>query len=621
MKPMERPERGRNGSKRGAILLSAALLGAVGCAEPPNPKGATPTATSATAKSKEPVRTARSEQVEAAPVDQATVARLLSIRDEQGGAALVAELERLPADPERAFALRKLVFELLRALNDPGAADALWSFLSRPQQPHFETWAARVLAALGDLRAVPFLAHRLRLDPHDIYGDANAWEQPLRSDDSERIACAGLLADLAELHTWARASITQQAEADLWFWFVAYPFPQPNGLRALASLGSPEHLDELRALAEPQEPLPSEGHGPVSDVWNVAAAAQRYLGRSHHPAAFSVLLQALERRPQELDASIKGMNESYSTVRALILRGLAVGAADGLAELRDGHAFNPLVKHVEDPKNNEFSRRSAGAALGWVGTDKELEQLANRVARSEPSAEREFETTCFLAGLRARPLARVPRLLLPMLDARQPLNVRAEVAAALGRNRLDPGSEAKLLALLGRRELKTHAALALLLGGSTSSALAAVRSYSAATIGELNEAWARSPGSFSDDDVANGTIFRYIENADGVAATLLAGEPQTFARAELGKKLQDLKVASAPHTMRRITLNDRLQRVARGSDLRQAKLAVRAFALLGESGHLFDLSRGTGPVAQAARQAYGALLSENTGKLPAPSRD
>ncbi|HET7538663.1 MAG TPA: hypothetical protein VFK05_02290 [Polyangiaceae bacterium] len=601
----------------------AALFASAACAPSPSPKAAAAPVPSATA-----VTPPRVEKSEPSRIDEATLARLRSLRDEQGGAALLAQLGSSPADSERSFALHELVFDLLSGLNDPGAADALWTFLSRPQHPHFETRAAQALAALGDLRAVPFLAHRLRLDASHLYSEAHAWEQPLRRDDSERVTSARLLAELAELHPWARASIAQQAEPDLWFWLVAYPSPHANGLRALASLGSPEHLAELRAWADPQEPLPvAEQQPPLPEAWVIAQSALRYLGQSREPASFAVLLRALDRRPRDLDVSSEAMLSGGVAILAMSLRALGVGAADGLSELRDGRAFNPLLQYAENALNHEQARLSAGAALGWVGSDKELEQLATRVPRGVPGVparEREFQLSCFIEALRGRPLPRVAALLLPMLDARMPPALRDAAARAIGRNSIDRDTQGRLLALLRRPELKTHAALALLLGGSTSAALAAVQSYAGSaqpSLSELRESWSRSFGYFTRDDVANGTLFRYVENADALAALLLSGEPQIWARAELGKSLQALKFDNGPHSVTRVILNDQLRRAARGSDLRVAKLAVRAFVLLGEPGHLLDLSRGPGPVAHAARQAYRALLAENAGKPTVASED
>ena len=108
------------------------------------------------------------------------------------------------------------------------------------------------------------------------------------------------------------------------------------------------------------------------------------------------------------------------------------------------------------------------------------------------------------------------------------------------------------------------------------------------------------------------------KNAERSAAALLDGQPQTFARDELGKSLRELKFDAGPHSVTRMALNDELWRVARGGDLRLAKLAVRAFTVMSESAHLLALSRGVGPVAHSARQAYRALLADTGGKSVAP---
>src|SRR6188768_1464880 len=402
MRPMKATGRRWQGSGTSGIWLLAALFGCA-CAGAPSPGSTTPAPPSATAATpaNKGVSEPRSAQSAEPRTDPATLARLLSVRDEQGGAALVAELDRLPADPERAFALQELVFDLVTDLNDPGAADALATFLARPQQPRFETRAARALAALGDMRAVPFLGHRLRWDPGEIYSDARAWELPLRRDDRERVAAARLLAELAELHPWAKASIAELAEADLWYWLMANPLPHRYGMRALASLGSPEHVAQLRAWAKPDEPLPVKAQQPpLPAVWVVAESALRYLGQLRDPPSFSLLLQALERRPRDVDVSTEGIKAADVMMLAMSLRELGIGAAQGLSEWRDGQAFRPLLRYVEDPMNTEFARPSAGAALGWVGSDKELEQLATGIARAEPAVEREYRILCIIEGLR-----------------------------------------------------------------------------------------------------------------------------------------------------------------------------------------------------------------------------
>jgi len=606
---------GSRGSRAGAWLLLV-VIGVGACAESQTPKG--PAAP--------PAATASTDAPPSAAIGEAhvvpTLERLLAVRDEQGGAGLLAELKQMPADPEREFALQKQVFDLLKDLNDPGAAEALVSFLQRKPHVYFETRAAQALAALGDLRAVPFLAHRLRLDPLQVYSSELAWEQRLRRDDNERVTSARLLADLVELHPEAQASIAAAAEDAIWSWLTALPSPHANGLRALAGLGPPRNIAELRAWSDPQLPLPVEEQlPPMPEEWIIAQSALRYVGKLRDEPSFPVLLRALARRPPDIDVSMDSVMSGGIALLGMSLRALAVGAADGLSEWGDARAFAPLLNHIEDRMNNEASRQRAGAALGWVGTDGDLEQLARRVARGAPSEPARFQLACFIEGLLARPVPAVAASLLPTLDTRYPVGLRAAAARAIGRNRLDQTTEARLTALLRRAQLKTHAALSLLLGGSTKAVVAAIQSYESQaepSIAELSEAWYPTFGYFSRDDVANGTLFRYIENADAVAEVRLRGEPQVWARALLGRALQNLVFDNGPHSLTRVVLNEQLRRVARGSDRRLAGLALRAFTLLNEPGNLLDLSRATGPGADAARDAYRELLISNA-KSPKPS--
>jgi hypothetical protein len=143
------------------------------------------------------------------------------------------------------------------------------------------------------------------------------------------------------------------------------------------------------------------------------------------------------------------------------------------------------------------------------------------------------------------------------------------------------------------------------------------------SIAQLKDSVASALGDLklSTDDVANGTLFRYVENADAVAAVLLGREPQSFVRVLLANALQSLVYDNGPRTVTRVVLNDQLRRVARGTDARFARLAIRTFTLLNERGHLLALSRGKGPLADAARDAYHALLVTNAAKPDVPIQD
>lgn len=618
--------------KHGATWLLGALLAVAGCATPaPAPKSAEPSSPVVASATTPPPRAsvaapAPAEAASIAPAptgpreEPPTQQELKELRNRLGGAALVAELERLPSDPGRAFAFHKRVFDLVRDFNDPGAANALADFLKRKQHPYFETRAAMALAGLGDLRAVPFLAHRLRLDPLKVYGDVD-WEMSLKRDDGERVVSARLIADLAWLHPEARATMLEQSEDALWFWLNEQPSPHANGLRALTQLKSTKHLKELRAWSNPRVALPKEGQQPpMPEEWVIAQVALRYVGKLQDAQSFPVLLKMLQRRPQGIDVTMDGLMTGGVAILGMSLRAIGVGAADGLAEWGDTRGYQPLLAYVDDALNNEQSRVAAGTALGWVGTDVDLQQLAQRAVAGGTSKSAIFQRICYLEGLAARPVAGVPALLLPLLSAKEPLEVREAAARAIGRNRLDAATEAKLVALLSSPDVKTPAALALLLGGSAKTAVSVIQSYTGKQtppVAELETAFAKATAMVvSTDDIANGTLFRYVENAETIASLVVDKRPQAWGTRYLGKMLEQLVFDNGPHSATRVVLNDQLRRVARGTDARQAALALSTLGLLNETGHLLDLSRGNGPVAEAARTRYRALLAAEAALTP-----
>lgn len=617
-------------SNRCAIWLLGTLLAVGACAAPaPRPQSAEASPPAVLAETTAPPSASAAPPAAAASVDPAlagqreqppTRQQLKEIGDTLGGAALLAELKRLPSDPGRAFAFQARVFDVVRELNDPGAANALAEFLAEKQHPHFETRAAMALAALGDLRAVPFLARRLRLDPLKVYSDLD-WELALKRDDNERVVSARLLADLAWLHPEAQASLLEQSEDALWFWLNEMPSPHANGLRALAQLKSTKHLKELRAWSNPRVALPLEGQQPpMPEEWIIAQMALRYVGKLQDAASFPVLLKMLQRRPAGRDVTMEGLMSGGIAILGMSLRAIGVGAADGLAEWGDARAYQPLLAYIDDALNNEQSRLTAGIALGWVGTDKDLAQLAQRAVTRGTSATAIMQRLCYLEGLAARPVPSVPALLLPVLNPKEPQELRQAAARALGRNRLDSATEAKLIALLDNTDVKTEAALALLLGGSAKSAVAVVQSYARTatpSIDELKIAYARATsGVVSTDDVANGTLFRYVENAEALAAVVVSKQPQDWAKRQLGRSLEQLVFDNGPHSATRVVLDEQLRRVVRGTDARQSELALSTLSLLRETGHLLDFSRGSGPTADAARKRYRALLAADAAQTP-----
>jgi hypothetical protein len=550
-------------------------------------------------------------------------ADLEALRDAQGGAALLGELSHLPSDPAAAFAFQKLVFDLVRDFGDPGAAEALVAYLGQRHHPYFETRAAQALAALGDLRAAPYLAQRLRWDPLELYSEERDYELPLRRDDQERVISARLIADLAELHPAAHAELAGQTADALWAWLEQRPAPHANGLRALATMQATQRLEVLRAWANPQQALPLQGQQPpLPDEWVIAQVALRYVGKLRDAPSLPVLLAALQRRPADVDGTMAGILANGNAVLGMSLRALGVGAADGLAEWGDRAGFQPLLRYVEDRASNEQSRMAAGAALGFVGSASDLSALARRIAKSSKTKAERFEHQCFLAGLRVRPVPGVVPSLLPALERLNDPELRIAVAEVLGHHGLDAASEATLTRWLARPELQVPAALALLLGGSATAASSALRSFAsppAASLSALQAAYHSALNApLYVEDVTNGTLFRYVRNADAVASVLARGSTQGWVRQTLSERLQNVVFDDGPHSVTRVVLDHRLRAVARGDDAQLARLALRTFLFLDEAGQLFDLSRGQGPLADVARGNLGELRAKNAAhpKLP-----
>jgi len=125
----------------------------------------------------------------------------------------------------------------------------------------------------------------------------------------------------------------------------------------------------------------------------------------------------------------------------------------------------------------------------------------------------------------------------------------------------------------------------------------------------LADAWLRSFDLVTQYDVADGTLFRYLANADAVAQLTLRGKAQSFARNLLAQSLANVAYDNGPHSVTGVVLVQQLRRVARGQDEGRALAAIHALGALRASGTLLDFRRGTGPVAEAARAEYQSLVT------------
>lgn len=557
---------------------------------------------------------------------------LEALRDGVGTEGLVLALSSSSEDEKLAWYQSRQVFELINdtknglGLNDPNGGDALHKFIESRPHIHYQWRAAVALAAIGDLRAVPTLAKRLRMDPLKIYSDQHDWEMELKRDDNERVVAARMIADLALLHPDKRQLIAEQAEDAVIFWIHELPSPHANGLRALAAMESKKDLNALRSWADPSVPLPKEGQQPpMPEEFVIAQSALRYLGWSKDPRAWKILEKQLARRPQEFDVTMEGLMQGGLAILGMSIRALGVGAAEGMSQWRDHRGFKPLLDHVTEVKNNEQSRLAACAALAWVAEDKDFLEIAKKI-QEYGGAEKsdQVRRACLLETLIQRPVPGTAPALLSLFTPESALETRHQVARAIAKGGFGKDVEDKLFEMLGNEVLMNDAALALILGGSADVAARTVAQYAnkpKAALDELSDLWYRSFGYWSTEDLEAGLLFKFVDNAEAISKVSIRQTPQEWGRVMLTRQLENLTFDNGPHSFTRVVLRHRLWQMAKGADEAKRAGAIRALKFMKEQGVLLALRSESGPAGQLARDAYFELMNPKLSGFSLPEQE
>lgn len=549
---------------------------------------------------------------------------LEALRDGIGTEGLVLGLRSVSSDDEKlAWYQTKQIFEMIndskngQGLNDPRGGNALYQYIQSKPHIHFQWRAAVAMAAIGDVRAVPTLAKRLRMDPLKIYSDQHDWEMELKRDDNERVVASRMIADLAMLHPDKKQLISEQAEDALIFWIHELPSPHANGLRALAAMESTKDIEALRKWANPNVPLPKEGQQPpMPEEFVVAQSALRYEGWMKDPRAWGVLEKALtarKRERNEYDITLDGLMQGGVAILGMSLNALATGAADGFNQWGDHKAFKLLLDFVDDVKNNERSRQAACAALAWTAEKEDFLEIAKRI-QSYGGAEKsdQFRRGCLLEALIQRPVPGTAPALMQLMTEQSSLETRNQVARAIAKGGFDQSVEQKLFEMMNNEALVNDAALALILGGSPETAARAVAAYAnkpKPALDELGELWYRSFGYWSTEDLEAGLIFKFVDNAEAISHVSIRQTPQEWARVMLTRQLDNLLFDNGPHSFTRVVLRYRLWQMAKGSDETKRNGAIRALKFMKEQGVLLALRDEQGPVGKLARDAYFELMN------------
>lgn len=543
------------------------------------------------------------------------LAYLEALRDGIGTRGLVLALDTVSTETKtREWHQTEQVFTMIDKLADPMGGDALVAYAEKNQHPHWQYRVGQALAEVGDLRAVPLLARRLRQDTQKIYGDETDYEQLLKRDNKERVIAARMLADLAVLFPDKHAEIREQSENAVWQWVTSLPLPHANGLRALSAMGSQIHLAKLREWGDPKEALPLEGQQPpMPDAWVIAQSALRYLGWMKDERSWGVLEKQLRRRDPDLDVTQEALMGGGVAILGMTLRALGVGASDGFSEWGDNKAFKPLMNYILDPKEHEEAREHACMALAWVATDEEMVKVAETIEEHGGDDKKEQVIRwCLLETLVQRPVPGTASALLPMLKSGSELSLRHQVARAIGKAGLSADVTAKLFELLEDESLQLDAALALMLGGTPETAaraLAVLADASPEALLELQELWYRSFGYWSHEDLDKGHIFRFVDNAVAMSRVEIRDAPQDWATVQLTRQFDNLMYDNGPHSFTRVVLRKKLIDMVKGSDVAKRNAALRTLKFMDEQGVLLALREEPGEVGQIAGEVYHDLMN------------
>ncbi len=541
-----------------------------------------------------------------------------ALREGVGGVGLVLSLYAYvnEEDVEQRWYFKKQVFGLIDELNDPRAADALYEYLQVEEHIHWQFRTAMALAAIGDSRAIPTFAKRLRMDPLKIYSDDYDWEMLIKRDGKERVEAARMIADLARLNPDDVESMRKQVEDALIFWNHERTQPHANGLRAIVNLGSTKDIKQLRDWAFPDEPLPKEGQQPpMPDAFVIAQSALRYLGVLKDEPSWGKMLEQLERKPENLSIANESMYQGGLAILGMSLNAIGKGAADGLSEWGDPKAFEPLMEFIVDTKQNENAREAACAALAWTSDGETIMKVAEKIAEfKESTPDDAFRRKCLLETLVQRPVPGTAGALLSLMTADQAIETRTNLARAIAKAGIDQATQDKLFELTKDPSLMNDAVLALALGGTPDAAARAIALYAdkdKVAVESLKDMWYKSFGFWSTADLEAGVLFRYVDNAVAISRVIINATPQVWAEEKLTQQFENLIFDNGPHSFTRVELRNRLFRMAQGQDAEKAAGAVRTLKFMKEVGTLMALRDGDGAIAKLADEAVFEIENPN----------
>ena len=545
---------------------------------------------------------------------------LQALRDGIGGVGLVMALDAVDkTKPESNWHQTRVIFNMLETLADPRAGDALVAYIEKGPGRHWKTEAAMRLAEVGDPRAVPYLAERMRLNTVELYGDSELIEEKaLARGDEERIVGARMLADLAKIHPDKIDTFREQAEEAVLFWISDMPQPHANALRFLANVNSEKARDKLREWSFPDEPLPREGQQPpMPQEWVVAQSALRYLGSMKDKPSWGKFVKQLDRRESEansVDVTMQSLMGGGLAILGMSLRAVGVGVADGFAEWGDTRAYEPLTEYIEDPKENEQSRVQGCFALGWVTPKDKITEIPEKITKFATTGDEkdQFIAACYSETLARAAMPEANAALTALLKPEMAPMLRLNIAQAIGFSGVRPEDEKALFDLLANPEVRNNAALALIVGGNEDQASRAVAAYGdfpEEALDQLRSDYYRVFGYWSDRDFEEGRLYRFVRNAEALRRVRVRKAPQEWAMYLLGRQFDNLQFDNGPHSMTRVVLRNKLRNAAMTGSPEVRTGALSTLRFMKEQGVLMALKSKGGDVGKEAGEALFLLMN------------
>jgi phosphoglycolate phosphatase-like HAD superfamily hydrolase len=315
-------------------------------------------------------------------------------------------------------------------------------------------------------------------------------------------------------------------------------------------------------------------------------------------ASFTRITDQLKRKKdRKLDITQQGLESGGIAMLGIALRAVAYGAAQGLGQWGDPRAVAPLTDLIEDETWHEEARLAACEALAFCADDRTMAEVARKAKDFAGRTEKGKRVigACYAAALQVRPVPAAAPVLAELLAPGVEIGVRTAFARALGMSGFDAATEARLFEKLSDPETRDAAALALVLGGSADTAARAVARY--ADVGKdalagLQDLYYVAFGYLSDEDLQQGRLYRWVDNALAIGHVEVHDARQDWARRRLEGQLDNLRFDNGPHSLTRAVLRRRLFDAARGGDPATKRGALQTLELMKEKGVLMALRRG-----------------------------